>query len=80
MSDSRYYSFKKMAGFPVKYARESKTVMFLLCVAVGVILTFLLRDPEFAKTQDLVLFLLFLSIGLWITEAIRKDHIIARSN
>ncbi|MEP6260682.1 MAG: DASS family sodium-coupled anion symporter [Gillisia sp.] len=70
MSDSRYYSLKKMAGFPVKYARETKTGMFLLCVAVSVILTFLLRDPEFAKTQDLVLFLLFLSIGLWITEAI----------
>jgi solute carrier family 13 (sodium-dependent dicarboxylate transporter), member 2/3/5 len=70
MSDSRYYSLKQIAGFPIRYARETKTGMFLFCVAISALLTFLLRDPEFAKTQDLVLFLLFLSIGLWITEAI----------
>src|SRR5690606_10909999 len=40
------------------------------CVAISALLTYLLRDQDFAKTQDLVLFLLFLSIGLWITEAI----------
>ncbi|MCM4161155.1 DASS family sodium-coupled anion symporter [Antarcticibacterium flavum] len=70
MSDSRYYSLKQIAGFPIRYARETKTGMFLVCVIVSTLLTFLLRDPEFAKTQHLVLFLLFLSIGLWITEAI----------
>jgi len=70
MSDSRYYSLKQIAGFPIRYARETKTGMFLFCVAISALLTFLLRDPDFAKTQDLVLFLLFLSIGLWITEAI----------
>lgn len=70
MSDSRYYSLKQIAGFPIKYARETKTGMFLACVAISALLTFLLRAPDFAKTQDLVLFLLFLSIGLWITEAI----------
>jgi solute carrier family 13 (sodium-dependent dicarboxylate transporter), member 2/3/5 len=70
MSDSRYYSLKQIAGFPLRYARETKTGMFLACVAVSALLTFILRDPEFAKSQDLVFFLLFLSIGLWITEAI----------
>jgi len=70
MSDSRSYSLKKIAGYPFKYARETKIGMFVLCVLVALALTFFLRDADFVKTQTLVLFLLFFSIMLWFTEAI----------
>lgn len=70
MSDSRTYSLKKIAGFPFKYARETKTGMFLFCAVLSAILTFLLGDENFTRSQFLVLFILFFAIGLWITEAI----------
>lgn len=70
MPDSRYYSLKQFAGNSLRNARESRTAMFLASVAISILLVFLVRDEDFAHTQNLVLFLLFFSIGLWVTEAI----------
>ncbi|HSP40805.1 MAG TPA: DASS family sodium-coupled anion symporter [Gillisia sp.] len=70
MADSRYSSFKQMVGKPLSYARESRTAMFFACVAISILLVFLIGDEDFSHTQNLVLFLLFFSIGLWVTEAI----------
>ena len=44
--------------------------MFLSSVLIAILLTFLLRDDQFTRTQDYVMFLLFFAVGLWITEAI----------
>ena len=44
--------------------------LFLLCLAAALLLTYLLRSPEFSVSQDYVMFLLFFSVGLWLTEAI----------
>ncbi len=70
MSDSRNYSLKKIAGSPFRYARETKTGMFLFCLSISILLSFLLAGPDFTRSQMLVLFLLFFAISLWITEAI----------
>src|SRR5690606_19275396 len=70
MSDSRYYSLKQIVRNPLGYARESRTVMFLACVSISVLLAYLVGADDFTRTQFLVLFLLFFSIGLWVTEAI----------
>ncbi|MGH7493035.1 MAG: SLC13 family permease [bacterium] len=47
-----------------------KTGAFLLSIGSALVLTFLLREPQFSDSQTYVLFLLFFSIGLWLTEAI----------
>lgn len=70
MSDSRYYSFKKLTSIPVKMARQSKLIQFMICLVLSALLVFLTRDPLFTDTQDYVLFILFFAIGLWVTEAI----------
>ena len=67
MSDSRTYSNLKMKK---KIVRQNKVILFLSCVLVAFLGSYLLRSPDFTQTQDNTLFLLFLSIGLWITEAI----------
>ena len=67
MSDSRTYSNLKMKK---KIVRQNKVILFLSCVLVAFLGSYLLRSPDFTQTQDYTLFLLFLSIGLWITEAI----------
>ena len=70
MSDSRYYSFKRLTIIPMRIARQSKVIQFLLSGIIAAFLTYLLREPHFAVTQDYVLFILFFAIGLWVTEAI----------
>src|SRR5690606_28482329 len=65
-----YYSLKQMVGKPIRYARESRTALFLASAGISILLVFLLGDDEFSRTQNLVLFQLFFSIGLWVTEAI----------
>lgn len=70
MSDSRYYSFKKLTHIPMKMARQSKLIQFLLCLLIALILMFFTRDAQFVDTQNYVLFILFFAIGLWVTEAI----------
>src|SRR5262245_38892579 len=47
-----------------------KTGAFILAMGLALVLTFLLREPQFSDSQSYVLFLLFFSIGLWLTEAI----------
>lgn len=47
-----------------------KTAAFVLSIGSALVLTFLLREPQFSDSQTYVLFLLFFSIGLWLTEAI----------
>jgi sodium-dependent dicarboxylate transporter 2/3/5 len=47
-----------------------KGLLFVACLLVALVLTFLLREPEFGDSQTYVLFLLFFAIGLWLTEAI----------
>lgn len=70
MSDSRTYSIKQLTKIQLKVARQNKIIQFMMSAFVALLLTFVLRDPSFAITQDYVMFLLFFAIGLWITEAI----------
>lgn len=70
MSDSRYYSFKRLTIIPLRIARQSKVIQFLISGIIAAFLTYLLREPHFAVSQDYVLFILFFAIGLWVTEAI----------
>jgi solute carrier family 13 (sodium-dependent dicarboxylate transporter), member 2/3/5 len=70
MSDSRTYSIKQLTKIQLKVARQNKIIQFMMSAFVALLLTFVLRDPSFAITQDYVMFLMFFAIGLWITEAI----------
>ena len=70
MSDSRTYSIKQLTKIKLKVARQNKIIQFMMSAFVALLLTYVLRDPSFAITQDYVMFLLFFAIGLWITEAI----------
>jgi solute carrier family 13 (sodium-dependent dicarboxylate transporter), member 2/3/5 len=70
MSDSRYYSFKKLTNIPIKMARQSKLIQFFICLLLAALLVFVTRDAQFVDTQDYVLFILYFAIGLWVTEAI----------
>jgi sodium-dependent dicarboxylate transporter 2/3/5 len=70
MSDSRTYSIKQLTKIQLKVARQNKIIQFMMSAFVALLLTFALRDPSFAVTQDYVMFLMFFAIGLWITEAI----------
>ena len=47
-----------------------KSLLLVASLAAALLLTFLLREPDFDDSQTYVLFLLFFSIGLWLTEAI----------
>jgi sodium-dependent dicarboxylate transporter 2/3/5 len=47
-----------------------KLAFFILSLLVALLLTFLIKDPDFTASQQYVLFLLFFSVGLWITEAV----------
>ena len=49
---------------------KRKTLLFLICLAAALLLTYFLREPQFTDSQIYVLFLLFFSVGLWVTEAI----------
>ena len=49
---------------------KKKTIFFVLSLAVALLLTFVVKEPQFTDSQNYVLFLLFFSIGLWLTEAI----------
>jgi solute carrier family 13 (sodium-dependent dicarboxylate transporter), member 2/3/5 len=49
---------------------RKKTILFILSLGIALLLTFLLKEPQFTDSQVYVLFLLFFSIGLWLTEAI----------
>lgn len=49
---------------------EKKTIAFVLSLGSALLLTLLLREPQFSDSQVYVMFLLFFSIGLWATEAI----------
>ncbi|HZH70680.1 MAG TPA: SLC13 family permease, partial [Flavobacteriaceae bacterium] len=70
MPDSRTYSLKKLAKLPFSYARKTRTGLFISCVLIALILTYISGDISFTTTQNQVLFLLFFAIGLWFTEAI----------
>jgi len=49
---------------------KKKTILFVICLGLALLLTFVLKEPQFSDSQVYVLFLLFFSIGLWVTEAI----------
>lgn len=50
--------------------RRKSVFFFLGSLIAALLLTWLLKEPEFTDSQLYVLFLLFFAIGLWITEAI----------
>lgn len=47
-----------------------KGLLFVACLGSALVLTLLLREPQFSDSQTYVLFLLFFAMGLWLTEAI----------
>jgi solute carrier family 13 (sodium-dependent dicarboxylate transporter), member 2/3/5 len=52
------------------FSAVRKSVLFVLSLGAALVLTFLIREPQFSDSQTYVLFLLFFAIGLWLTEAI----------
>jgi sodium-dependent dicarboxylate transporter 2/3/5 len=50
--------------------RVQRLVKFLLSLVLALVITLLIKEPDFSDSQVYVLFLLFFSIGLWLTEAI----------
>jgi solute carrier family 13 (sodium-dependent dicarboxylate transporter), member 2/3/5 len=50
--------------------RVQRLIKFLLSLLLAIVITFLIKEPDFNDSQVYVLFLLFFSIGLWLTEAI----------
>ena len=53
-----------------KKKRRKAILSFLGSAVVALLLTFLIKEPQFTDSQLYVLFLMFFAIGLWITEAI----------
>ena len=53
-----------------KEERGKSILYFFLSFAGALLITFLLKEPDFTQSQVYVIFLLFFSIGLWATEAI----------
>jgi solute carrier family 13 (sodium-dependent dicarboxylate transporter), member 2/3/5 len=49
---------------------KKKYAAFTLSLIIALLLTFILKEPQFNDSQLYVLFLFFFSIGLWATEAI----------
>jgi solute carrier family 13 (sodium-dependent dicarboxylate transporter), member 2/3/5 len=49
---------------------KRRTIFFILCLVLAVVLTYLIKEPQFSDSQVYVLFLLFFCIGLWLSEAI----------
>ena len=49
---------------------KKRTITFIICLVLAIVLTYLIKEPQFSDSQVYVLFLLFFSIGLWFTEAI----------
>ncbi len=49
---------------------KKRTITFIICLVLAIVLTYLIKEPQFSDSQGYVLFLLFFSIGLWFTEAI----------
>lgn len=49
---------------------RKRTIAFVTCLVLAIVLTYLIKEPQFSDSQVYVLFLLFFSIGLWFTEAI----------
>jgi sodium-dependent dicarboxylate transporter 2/3/5 len=49
---------------------QKRTIAFIICLVIAIVLTYLIKEPQFGDSQVYVLFLLFFSIGLWFTEAI----------
>lgn len=55
----------------VQLIKKKKNVgFFLFSIVLALVLTLLLSDATFTRTQNYVLFLLFFAVGLWITEAV----------
>jgi sodium-dependent dicarboxylate transporter 2/3/5 len=49
---------------------QKRIVAFIISLVLALLLTSLIKEPQFNDSQGYVLFLLFFSIGLWFTEAI----------
>jgi solute carrier family 13 (sodium-dependent dicarboxylate transporter), member 2/3/5 len=49
---------------------KKRTITFIICLVLAIVLTYLIKEPQFTDSQVYVLFLLFFCIGLWFTEAI----------
>ncbi|HBO39108.1 MAG TPA: transporter, partial [Pasteurellaceae bacterium] len=61
--------FQKLTQQFSQLSKKKKIVLFLLSILSAIIITLLLSDPSFTRTQNCVLFLLFFAIFLWVTEA-----------
>lgn len=48
--------------------RVRRLVIFIGCIIIAGILTYLIKEPSFTDSQVYVLFLLFFAVGLWVTE------------
>lgn len=70
MADSRRASVLHMRRMERVVAGQSRVIAFLLCLLGALLLTYLVRRPEFTTPQVYVLFLLLFSVGLWVTEAV----------
>ncbi len=48
--------------------RVRRLAIFIGCIIIAGILTYLIKEPSFTDSQVYVLFLLFFAVGLWVTE------------
>jgi len=60
----------KIEGPSLLQKRRKKIYFFVGCLAVSLLITWLINEPGFSDSQTYVLFLSFFSILLWLTEAI----------
>ncbi|MBA4153803.1 DASS family sodium-coupled anion symporter [Flavobacterium sp.] len=52
------------------YATNKNIINFILSLVIALVVTFLVKEPEFTQAQNDVLFLLVFSVLLWLTEAV----------
>ena len=52
------------------YATNKNSINFILSLIIALVVTFLVKEPQFTQAQNDVLFLLVFSVLLWLTEAV----------
>ena len=52
------------------YASNKNSINFILSLVIALVVTFLVKEPQFTQAQNDVLFLLVFSVLLWLTEAV----------
>lgn len=70
MADSRQASSLQISRMKRIVDSQTRAIYFLSSILLSLLLSYLIREPDFTSPQIYVLFLLFFAIFLWVSEAI----------